>query len=74
MVSASRSGEAMNGQAIVVPSFSSDLDSRPKPVRTTPEVCAVGRHLGAALLKELPDKLRSFFGDPALRYISSPAA
>ena len=33
---APRSGEAMNGRAIVIPSLSSGLDSRPKPVRTTP--------------------------------------
>jgi len=36
MVSAPRSGDSMNGRAIVMPSFSSGLDSRPKPVRTTP--------------------------------------
>jgi hypothetical protein len=44
MVSAPRSGDSMNGRAIVMPSLSSGLDSRPKPVRTTPRVCAVGRH------------------------------
>lgn len=36
MVSAPRSGDSMNGRAIVMPSLSNGLDSRPKPVRTTP--------------------------------------
>ena len=27
-----------------------------------------------AKLKEMPEKVRSFFGDPALRYISAPTA
>ena len=50
MVSAPRSGEAMNGRAIVMPSLSSGLDSRPKPVRTTPGCAQLVQQMISALV------------------------